>query len=217
MTLNDLLTEGAEELGVTISVSQAELFLSYLENLKKWNERINLTAIEEDRGIVINHFIDSLSAAPLIDDKKNLLDIGSGGGFPGIPLKIVLPELDVTLLDSVNKKVSFLNDTIRKLQLKNIRAVWGRAEDENNNIQRKSHGYVLTRAVGSFDEIVSLCSPYLSENGVIILMRGKLGTSEWNQYEKKKPGVVELVDSKEFELPFSDQKRSIFVLKLIGQ
>jgi 16S rRNA (guanine527-N7)-methyltransferase len=217
LTLNDLLTEGAEELGVIISVSQSELFLSYLENLKKWNERINLTAIKEDRGIVINHFIDSLSAAPLIDDKKNLLDIGSGGGFPGIPLKIVLPELDVTLLDSVNKKVSFLNDTIRKLQLKNIRAVWGRAEDENNNIQRKSYGYVLTRAVGSFDEIVSLCSPYLSENGVIILMRGKLGTSEWNQYEKKKPGVVELVDSKEFELPFSDQKRSIFVLKLIGQ
>jgi 16S rRNA (guanine527-N7)-methyltransferase len=215
LTLKQLLTEGAKELGVKLSNSQTELFMSYLENLKTWNDRINLTAIKEDRGIIVNHFIDSLSVAPFIGDQKKLLDIGTGGGFPGIPLKIALPRLDVTLLDSVNKKVSFLNDTIRKLQLKNITVVWGRAEDEYNNIQRKSYDYVLTRAVGSFEEIVSLCSPYLTENGVMILMRGKRGISEWNEYEKNYSDRVQFLDSKEFELPFSGNKRFIFVLKPI--
>jgi len=217
LTLKELLTEGAKEFGARISDSQTDLFLSYLENLKIWNDRINLTSIKNERAIVMHHFVDSLSAAPFIKDDKKLLDIGSGGGFPGMPLKIALPGLEVTLLDSVNKKVSFLNDTIRKLQLRNIRAVWGRAEDENNNIQRNSFNYVITRAVGSFEEIVSLCSPFLMENGVMILMRGKRGMSEWSEYEKNNPGIVKLLDSKEFEIPFSDQKRSIFVLKPIGQ
>jgi len=217
LTLKDLLIQGTKELGVSISNSQSDLFMSYLKNLKIWNDRINLTAIKDDRGIILNHFIDSLSAAAFVEDRKKLLDLGSGGGFPGIPLKIVRPELDVTLLDSVNKKVSFLNDTLRKLQLKNIHAIWARAEDVNNKIQRNYYDYVITRAVGCFDEIINLCSPYLTEDGVMILMRGKLGISEWNEYEKRNLGVVKLLGSKEFELPFSDQKRSIFVLKPIGQ
>lgn len=213
MNLNSFLIEGARELGVVISNNELELFSLYLENLKKWNESINLTAIKGDREIVLNHFIDSLSIAPFIEDDNSVLDIGSGGGFPGIPLKIVRSNLKVTLLDSVNKKVSFMNDTVRKLQLKNIHAVWGRAEDIENKVPRESFDYVVTRAVGSIPDTAKLSSPYVSDNGVIILMKGKRGYEEWAQAKEQIGSDFELVDSKEFTLPQSDLVRSIFILK----
>jgi len=213
LSLGDFLVEGARELGVTVSDDKLDLFLLYLENLKKWNEGINLTAIKDDREIVLNHFIDSLSIVPFIENDKSLLDIGSGGGFPGIPLKIVHSGLKVTLLDSANKKVSFMNDTVRKLQLKNIHAVWGRAEDINNKVPRESFDYVVTRAVGSISDTARLSSPYVSENGAIVLMRGKKGPKEWILAKEEIGCDFELVDSKEFTLPQSDLVRSIFILK----
>ncbi|MEE8299162.1 MAG: 16S rRNA (guanine(527)-N(7))-methyltransferase RsmG, partial [Thermodesulfobacteriota bacterium] len=115
MSLREDLIVGAGELGVDVSEKDVDLFFKYLENLKNWNEKINLTSIKDDRGIIVSHFLDSISIAPIIEDGKKVLDIGSGAGFPGIPLKIVRPGLEVTMLDSVNKKVSFMNDTIRKL------------------------------------------------------------------------------------------------------
>ncbi|MGB2692017.1 MAG: 16S rRNA (guanine(527)-N(7))-methyltransferase RsmG [Thermodesulfobacteriota bacterium] len=213
MSLGDFLIEGARELGVYINDDQLDLILLYVKNLKKWNERINLTSIKNDREIVLNHFIDSLSIAPFIENDKSVLDIGSGGGFPGIPLKIVLPDLNVTLLDSVNKKVSFMNDTIRKLQLQNINAVWGRAEDIENKVPRESFDYVVTRAVGSIADITRLSAPYVSDNGVIVLMKGKKGVSEWTSAIEEIGDEFELIDSKEFTLPQSDLVRSIFILK----
>ena len=213
MSLGDFLIEGARDLGVYINDDELDLILLYVKNLKKWNERINLTSIKNDREIVLNHFIDSLSIAPFIENDKSVLDIGSGGGFPGLPLKIVLPDLHVTLLDSVNKKVSFMNDTIRKLQLQNINAVWGRAEDIENKVPRESFDYVVTRAVGSIADITRLSSPYVSDNGVIVLMKGKKGVSEWTSAIEEIGDEFELVDSKEFTLPRSDLVRSIFILK----
>lgn len=213
MSLNDFLIEGAREIGVYITDDELDLFLLYLENLKKWNERINLTAIKDDREIVLNHFIDSLSIAPFIENDKSVLDIGSGGGFPGIPLKIVLPDLHVTLLDSANKKVSFMNDTIRKLQLHNIHAVWGRAEDLENKVPRESFDYVVTRAVGSIPDITRLSSPYVADDGVIVLMKGKKGVYEWTSAIEEMGDEFELVDNKEFTLPQSDLARSLFILK----
>lgn len=213
MSLSDFLKSSAEELGVAISDNQLDLFDLYLENLKKWNQRINLTAIKDDKDIVLNHFIDSLSVVPFIKNETSLLDIGSGGGFPGIPLKIVLPELKVTLLDSVNKKVSFMNDTIRRLKIDNIRAVWGRAEDMDNNLPRSSFDYVITRAVGSIADSSGLSAPYLSNDGVIILMKGRRGYEEWSEAKEQLESEFELVDSKEFTLPKSDLVRSMFVLR----
>ena len=213
MSLGDFLIEGARELGVIVSDNELDLFLLYLENLKKWNEGINLTAIKDDREIVLNHFIDSLSIVPFIENDRSLLDIGSGGGFPGIPLKIVHSGLKVTLLDSVNKKVSFMNDTVRKLQLKDIHAVWGRAEDVENKVPRESFDYVVTRAVGSISDTARLSSHYVSENGAIVLMRGKKGPKEWILAKEEIGGDFELVDSKKFTLPQSDLMRSIFILK----
>lgn len=213
MSLKDLLIRGAKKFGVEISESQIEQFFLYLENLKKWNNQINLTAIKNDKEIILNHFIDSISAVPFVGNRKKMLDIGSGGGFPGIPLKIVCSDLNVTLLDSVNKKVSFMNDTIRKLELQNIQAKWGRAEDENNGVQRRSFDCVVTRAVGGITEIAKFSRPYLSDDGSIVLMRGKKGLSEWNEAKQELVDQFELIEIKEFTLPYSDQARTIFVLK----
>jgi len=215
LNLRQYLIEGARELGVDISEKDADLFFKYLENLKTWNAKINLTSIKNDREIIISHFLDSISVAPLIEDGMKVLDIGSGAGFPGIPLKIVRPGLEVTLLDSVNKKVTFMNDTIRKLGLENIKAVWGRAEKSLNDIPRHQFDYVVNRAVGSILDTLRLSSPYVSEDGVIILMRGKRGSEEWNTAIEDVENEFELLDFKDLTLPLSDLKRMILVLRLI--
>jgi 16S rRNA (guanine527-N7)-methyltransferase len=213
LSLREYLVEGARELGIDISEKDSALFFKYLENLKTWNDKINLTSIKNDREIIISHFLDSISIAPLIEDGKKVLDIGSGAGFPGIPLKIVHRGLEETLLDSANKKVSFMNDTIRKLELQDINALWGRAEDIDNEVPRGGFDYVLTRAVGSVSDTLRLSSPYVSENGVIILMRGKRGSEEWNTAIEDNENKVELVEFKDMTLPQSDLKRIILVLR----
>ena len=210
---SELLTHGAMELGIELSEKQVELFIEYLANLQDWNKKINLTSIKEDEGIIVNHFLDSISVAPIIEDNRSLLDIGSGGGFPGIPIKIVRPELRVTLMDSVNKKVSFLKDTVRKLGLKDINAIWGRAEDSENDIPRKHFDYVVNRAVGTITDTLKLSLPYVSADGVIILMRGKKGALEWAQESIELKENYKLVDYKEFTLPGNDSERIIIILK----
>lgn len=211
--LRNLLLEGSKRFGVDLSDSKLDQFHLYLENLAKWNKRINLTAIKDERDIVISHFIDSISAIPFIIDGNKVLDIGSGGGFPGIPLKIVRPELNITLLDSVSKKVSFMNDTIRKLALHDIEAVWGRAEDLNNKVPRESFDYVITRALGSIEETSMLSLPYLSRSGTIILMRGRKGASEFASIRDDLLKRFQLTDIIEFTLPFCEHERAVIVLK----
>ena len=213
MNLKDDLLKGANDLGVEISDRQSDLFFEYLKNLKQWNEKINLTAIKDDRDIIISHFLDSLSVAPMIQNGKVLLDIGSGAGFPGIPLKLIHQSLKVTLLDSVNKKVSFMNDTIRILKLADINAIWGRAEDIENKVPRGSFDYVITRAVGSITDTLRLSSPYLATDATIILMKGRMGNQEWDAVAQDVEKSYELIDLKEMTLPFSDSKRFIIALK----
>ena len=213
MSLTELLINGAKELGVELSEKQVELFMAFLENLNSWNKQINLTAIKDEREIIVNHFLDSLSIASDIEDNKSLLDIGAGGGFPGIPLKIVRPGLHVTLLDSNNKKITFLKDTVRKLGLNNTNPVWGRAEDEQNELPRAHYDYVVSRAVGSIHDTVILSSSYVSPEGHIVLMRGKKGREEWLQESEIVQDKYHIVDYREFELPYSDSSRTVIVLK----
>ncbi len=213
MSLRELLTAGAKELGTDLSEKQIGLFMQYMDNLKSWNEKINLTAIKDDRDIIINHFLDSISIVPIIERNKTLLDIGTGGGFPGVPIKIVCPELRVTLMDSVNKKVTFLKATIRKLALEEIEAVWGRAEDIGNNIPRQHFDYVVNRAVGTISDTFQLSLPYLSPYGVLILMRGKKGAEEWDRASQNFNNNYDLIEIREFSLPYSDSKRIVIILK----
>ena len=204
-----LLKEGAAELGVDLTQIQIDQFITYLENLKLWNKRINLTAINDEQEIVISHFLDSISVVPLLEPNKSLLDIGSGAGFPGIPIKIVSGSLDITLMDSVNKKVSFMKDVIRTLGLRGITAIWGRAEDEANAVDRSGFDYVVTRALGEILALVELSAPYLKPGGQIILMRGKAGVREWNEALQHIGANFRLIGISEFDLPFGAQSRVI--------
>ncbi|HSE83581.1 MAG TPA: 16S rRNA (guanine(527)-N(7))-methyltransferase RsmG [Thermodesulfobacteriota bacterium] len=213
MTAQEVLVRGARELDIELTSDQTQLFLSYLEILKFWNKRINLTATEDEREIIINHFLDSISILPFISKNARVLDIGSGAGFPGIPLKIVEPSLEVTLLDSVQKKVFFMRDAIRKLKLSGIRSIYGRAEDYNNGIPREYFDFVASRAVGKIESLLDLGTPYLREQGEIILMRGRRGLEEWNRIGKTNQSL-RLINCRKFSLPFSKQERVILVIAI---
>ena len=125
----DLLIEGAKTFGIDLDEKAIEAFGLYLKELLKWNQKINLTAIRSEKGIVLKHFLDSLSVYPYLPEHSFILDIGSGAGFPGIPLKIIQPSFEITLIDSVRKKVDFQRHIIRRLGLKGTEAIHGRVQD----------------------------------------------------------------------------------------
>lgn len=212
MTVEKILVEGSNSLGIKLNETQVRSFAEFLKLLKKWNKRISLTSINNDKDIVIKHFLDSLSISNLIPDSSLVLDIGSGAGFPGIPLSIVNPSLKITLLDSTEKKVFFTREVIRKLELQNVETLVGRGEDLNNGIKRGVYDFVLTRAVGDIKKIIKFGCQYLNAGGRLLLMRGKSGLKEWNIVKDELYGKIELIEVKEQTLPFSDYKRAVLVV-----
>lgn len=215
MNPEDMLSEGAAGLGVDLAPDMLGLFMRYLSELKVWNRKINLTSLRDDRDIVIGHFLDSLSALRFMPGTGRLLDIGSGAGFPGIPIKIVSPSLDVTLIDSSHKKTVFMREIVRVLGLQGVDVVWGRAEDEGNGVTRRSFDRVITRAVGPIPDILLLSEPYLAAGGRIILMRGQRGGEEWEEAESKIMKRFRLADRSEFTLPFGSQSRVILSVEAL--
>jgi 16S rRNA (guanine527-N7)-methyltransferase len=213
MKPEEMLCDGASRLGIMLPGKETGLFMRYLEELKVWNRKINLTGLTTERDIIVTHFLDSITASGFVPEGARLLDIGSGAGFPGIPLKIISPSLDVTLLDSSHKKVMFMRELVRSLGLVGINAIWGRAEDENNGIPRRHFDRVITRAVGQIPEILALSAPYLIPEGMIILMRGRRGRVEWKHSEVRLKGMFRLIERREFTLPFGGQSRVIFAVE----
>ena len=213
MKVEELLINGAREFGIELTRHQIELFLNYLDNITFWNKKINLAGTKDEHQVAINHFLDSISIFPFVSETSKLLDIGSGAGFPGIPLKIVLPSLEVTLLDSVEKKVFFMREVIRRLGLQKTHAICGRAEDIGNGVARGYFDFVVSRAVGKIEKLLELGIPYLCEGGKIVLMRGKGGLGEWDQIKYKVTERFKLLESKEFSLPFEKQQRVILVIE----
>lgn len=213
MKVRELLINGAGELGIELTGHQTKLFLDYLDCIKFWNKKINLTGIKGESQMVINHFLDSISIFPFISENSKLLDIGSGAGFPGIPLKIVMPSLEVTLLDSVEKKVFFMREVIRRLGLQKTHAICGRAEDISNGVARGYFDFVVSRAVGKVEKLLRLATPYLCKGGKLVLMRGKSGLREWGQIRDQAAQSFELLESKEFSLPFVKHQRVILVIE----
>ena len=152
---------------IDINEKEKLLFNNYYNDLIEKNKVINLTAITEKNEVYIKHFIDSVLSLKNIKDNSKLLDVGSGAGFPGIPLKILNNTLDITLLDSLNKRVNFLNEEIEKLGLSNIKAVHGRAEDYIN-VSRETFDYVVSRAVARLNTLLEYCLPYVKLGGYFI-------------------------------------------------
>jgi 16S rRNA (guanine527-N7)-methyltransferase len=188
--LERILTEGAAELGVGLDTAAQAAFFVYLRELKAWNRKINLTAIEDDRDIVVRHFLDSLTVCRLLKGSERLLDVGAGAGFPGIPIKIAMPGTDVVLMDSVSKKVHFIRHIARTLGLKGLEAVSCRVE-EKAAIEKYGGTFdcVVSRAFAELRDFVSAGLPYLKAGGRLIAMKGPAYAGELGAVDLKGLGL----------------------------
>ncbi len=229
MNITDILKDGARELGIELNEVEISAFMLYLCELKKWNERINLTAIKGDVDIATLHFLDSLSPYGLIREAlgskegARLLDMGAGGGFPGLPLKIVCPELDLTLMDSVGKKVNFMRHMIRSLSLEGAGAVKARAGEGNIIAEYKeSFDIVISRAFSKLTAFLKLALPLTRVGGHILAMKGP-GNDLLKEELRELEGLsrvytdrLQLVGREECAIPFTDRLNTLFLYKKLS-
>ena len=212
------LSHKAKLINVQINERQLEQFYTYMELLLQWNEKMNLTAITEPKEVILKHFIDSLAVLPYLDSAEKILDIGTGAGFPGIPLRIIEKEKNFTLLDSLNKRVIFLNEVIQKLGLEKIQAIHARAEEMAQRPEnREKYDIVVSRAVAKLNSLVEYMLPFLAIGGKCICMKSSDIEEEINEAKNAihiLGGEIEQID--ETILPESDIKRKIIVIKKIN-
>ena len=212
---SDLMIDYGKEINIEFTEEQLQKFYQYMNLLIEWNEKINLTAIVEPKEIILKHFIDSLTIIKYIEPNKSVIDIGTGAGFPGIPVKIMREDLDITLLDSLNKRIHFLNEVIQKLELKNITAVHARIEEYAKNKQyRETFDVATSRAVANLTTLSEYMLPMVDLKGMAICMKG----SEINEEISKSKNSIKLLGGKidkieEFTLPKSDNRRNLILIK----
>ena len=213
----DSFLSDLEKMHITLSREQTEQFLTYYELLVEWNSFMNLTAITEYQDVMKKHFVDSLSLHTIMDlhQPLSVIDVGTGAGFPGLALKIAFPELKVTLLDSLNKRVTFLNTVIEKLGLSGIKAVHGRAEDyiKQGNV-REQFDLCVSRAVSNLATLSEYCMPYVKVGGKFIPYKSEKIHEEITEAGKAITilggQMTELI---EFHLPDSDLYRCFPVIE----
>lgn len=213
------LKNDLNEFGIELTAEMEEQFLLYYNMLIEWNSFMNLTAITDFDEVLKKHFTDSVSlirAIPDLAEKRfKVIDVGTGAGFPGIPLKIVFPNISVVLLDSLNKRVNFLNEVISKLQLTDITAMHGRAEDfAQNKEYRESFDLCVSRAVANLATLSEYCLPFVKKNGRFISYKSEKVSEEF-EVSGKAISVLggEYENQVTFELPDSDIYRNLFIIK----
>ena len=210
----DLFIEEIKKLGIELTSQQLEKLNQFYELLISWNQKMNLTRITEKEDVYLKHFYDSLTLSKVIDLNQDLTlcDVGSGAGFPGIVLKICFPNLKITLLDSLQKRVNYLNEIIKELDLKNIEAIHTRAEDYAKQ-NREKFDIVTARAVANLKILSELCIPMVKVNGLFIAMKANVEEEIENSTEilKKLDSKIEKIET--FYLPIENSIRNIIMIQ----
>lgn len=213
--MHKMIEDGAYELDININATQIESIIRFIDELKLWNTKMNLTSIEDDIDIVAKHIIDSLSILPYIPDHaKTFIDIGTGAGFPGIPVKIVKDDIKVVLLDSLAKRIGFLQHSINLLKLRGIEAIHARAEDmAGQKEHRQMYDAAVARAVAPLNVLCEYCLPYVKQDGLFLAMKAKIA----NEIDDAKRALNilggEIVDVINFTLPLKSAERNIIIIK----
>jgi 16S rRNA (guanine527-N7)-methyltransferase len=216
------IVEGARKLDILVQPDQADQFARHAYALKTWNKKINLTAIESPLDMAVKHFLDSIVSSRYIKPRSRLLDVGSGAGFPGLPLKIMIPSLKVTLVDATRKKVSFLNHVIQQLSLTDISALHNRVE----NLTQTREGLfdvIVCRAFSSLSGFVEKSLPLLAPDGVLMAYKGKASAADMEQISRQNgngvfpaPGkgdpLALQMNQVRFVLPFLNLSRTLVLL-----
>lgn len=215
--MKNLINNGIEKLGITLPEGCCDNLLLYANLLKEWNEKINLTAITDDEGIATKHFLDSLTAIKTGYVKGKVIDVGTGAGFPGIVLKLANPEISLTLLDSLNKRINFLKEVCSKTHLDGVEFIHARAEDGGHmNNLRESFDTVTARAVANMTVLSELCLPFLKVGGYFLALKGPMANEELTEAKRTISilgGEVEGIF--ECEIPFTELSHKIIIIKKV--
>lgn len=211
------LIDGCSEMGIELSEKQVSQFTKYLELLLEWNQKFNLTAITKPKEVIVQHFLDSISTLKFsqVEGQVRILDMGSGAGFPGIPLKIMRPQLQICLVDSVQKKVGFLNEMIEKLDLDYTAAIHARAEDlAKIEGHREAYDLVISRAVAELRVLAEYCLPFVRRGGYFISHKGP-GAAEELDLAKSAINLLggKWLETVEAKIPYSERTHNLIIIK----
>ncbi|WP_432662094.1 16S rRNA (guanine(527)-N(7))-methyltransferase RsmG [Wukongibacter baidiensis] len=217
MNNKDILKQGGQELGLDIDERMIDRFIKYKDLLIEWNKKINLTGITEDKEIMIKHFLDSLACmlTGVVRNDSKIIDVGTGAGFPGIPLKVFNENIDLTLLDSLNKRIKYLQTVCDELELSQVEFLHGRAEDYGRDKDyREKYDIAVARAVAELSVLCEYCLPFVKVNGYFIALKGPKAQDEIGK-AKKALSILggEIVDTLNVNLPFSDAGHNLVIIK----
>lgn len=211
------LIDKTKKINCKLNDNQLEQFYTYMDLLLEWNNKINLTAITEPEEVITKHFLDSLTILKYIKDNTQIADIGTGAGFPGLPLKIANPSLSVTLVDSLNKRINFLNEVIEQIGIDHIKTIHNRAEDFGQNKEyREMFDVAVSRAVARLNVLVEYLLPAVKVGGICICMKGPDAQEEIDEAENAiKLLGGRIADIFEFVLPDTDLNRTIIIIEKV--